>query len=103
MHQLLLASLPDPRTCKDIDGSSIRYHPLPLHVNGKVVNAAAAPAEGINGESGLTMLPPPRDEGRVMVIARMLRDLGFTVVIECSLGLPMNYTVYGVRHGMCGM
>jgi hypothetical protein len=44
------------------------------------------------------MLPPPRDEGRVMVVAMLLRDQGFRVVVECSLGLPLNYSVYGVRH-----
>jgi hypothetical protein len=32
-----------------------------------------------------------------MVIARMLRDLGFRVVVECPFGLPLNYSVYAKR------
>jgi hypothetical protein len=43
------------------------------------------------------MVPPPQDDGRVMAVARMLRDAGFSVVIECSFGLPVNYSVYATR------
>ena len=34
-----------------------------------------------------------------MVVAKLLRDLGFRVVIECSFGIPLNYSVYGIRPG----
>jgi hypothetical protein len=71
-----------------------RYHPLPFRILSGLKEhpdpaAAAALAQ--------LCVPPPRDEGRVMAIARMLRDLGFRVVVECPFGLPLNYSVYARR------
>lgn len=89
-----MTRLPGPRTAKDIDGVRISYHPLPIKPPG------AEPSQmdpAVLAALAQTQLPPPRDEGRVMAVARLLRDQGFTVVMECPLGLPLNYTVYAVR------
>lgn len=72
-----------------------RYNPLPFRVLGQQAPADIDPAKAAALQA--LRLPPPRDEGRVMVVAKLLQQQGFRVVIECSLGLPMNYTVYGVR------
>ena len=65
----------------------IKYHPLPLKMQGQQVPSAAGPAAH--------MLPPPADDGRVVVVAKLLRDM-FTVVMECPLRMPMNSMVYGL-------
>jgi hypothetical protein len=72
-----------------------RYVALPFRVLGP--NAPADIDRVKAAALQMLKLPPPRDHGRVMVVAKLLQQQGFKVVIECSLGLPMNYTVYGVR------
>jgi hypothetical protein len=42
-------------------------------------------------------LLPPHRQGRVMAVARLLRDQGFQVVIENTMGWPLNYNAYATR------
>ncbi|KAF6264767.1 S-adenosyl-L-methionine-dependent methyltransferase [Scenedesmus sp. NREL 46B-D3] len=80
----LLAAQPSA----DIDGHWISFLPrsLPSHdARGRPVMQAAA---------------PPRHDGRVMAVARMLKGLGFKVVVDCCMlaeGVPVNHNVYALR------
>lgn len=78
-------NLPGPRGA-DMDGEWISFV------------AEEARSFEATGKMVKMVPPPPRNEGRVMQVARLLKGLGFRVVIECSLmlkGAALNYNVYG--------
>jgi hypothetical protein len=70
-----------------IDGSSIVFQD-----DFRALSPAAAKrARAFGG------LLPPLTDGRVMEAAKLLRDKGFKVVLDCSMGIPMNYNAYAMR------
>jgi hypothetical protein len=108
IYQQLMAQLSGPRTGVDIDGHRIKYVALAMQQAWAAKAAEAAEQDGSAVKAATTaeaaaaaavprLVPPPQDAGRTMAVARLLRHRGFTVTIECSFGLPSNYSVFAVR------
>eukprot|EP00882_Tetradesmus_deserticola_P008698 GHRQ01009172.1.p1 GENE.GHRQ01009172.1~~GHRQ01009172.1.p1 ORF type:complete len:425 (+),score=86.47 GHRQ01009172.1:136-1410(+) len=77
----------------DIDGDWISFWPRDL------------PSRDTRGRPLMQAAAPPRHDGRVMAVARMLKGLGFKVVVECCMllqGVPVNYNVYARRPELSG-
>jgi hypothetical protein len=84
---------PSASSVSDIDGHWISF----LHGNALPTGAADD-----SSSAGQSAVPPAalRPDGRVMAVARLLKGLGFRVVIECSMileGAPSSYNVYARR------
>jgi hypothetical protein len=98
-----IAALPVTLPCQpsavsvsDVDGHWISFvhGALSTHVSNAADESSSA------GQTVLQVAAPPRPDGRVMAIARLLMGLGFRVVIECSLvlaGAPSSYNVFARR------
>jgi hypothetical protein len=71
----------------DLDGHSISF----------ISDAASVLPQAEKFAAAFGGLRPPHAEGRVMAVARLLRDKGFRVVLECTMGVPLNYNAYAVR------
>jgi hypothetical protein len=96
----LSQTLADP--VSDIDGHWISFVPgdLPTHCSTAAGTGGASIAGP--GQPAMQLQPavPPRPDGRVVAVARMLKELGLRVVIECCMileGAPSSYNVYARR------
>jgi hypothetical protein len=84
--------------------SDIDDHWISFVRGGALPTGAADDSSSSAGQAAVQPAAPPRPDGRVMAVARLLKGLGFRVVIERSMvlaGAPSSYNVYARRNQVC--